>query len=117
MGLGIHHRSVSANDHSHPPQVAALSNGMGETVLEHPRFSAGNTSIPKSGGSKYGNIGAGFAPLIPSANPTAPELAAVVAAWPDLPPAVRAGIVAMVKAATPPTAPSGSASGASVSKT
>jgi hypothetical protein len=26
-------------------------------------------------------------------------LAAVVAAWPDLPPALRAGIVAMVKAA------------------
>jgi len=29
------------------------------------------------------------------------ELAAVVAAWPDLPPALQAGIVAMVKAATP----------------
>jgi hypothetical protein len=28
-----------------------------------------------------------------------PELAAVVAAWPSLPEAVRAGIVAMVKAA------------------
>ncbi|MFZ2874569.1 MAG: hypothetical protein WAZ94_08810 [Phycisphaerales bacterium] len=40
-----------------------------------------------------------------------PDLAAVVAAWSDLPPAVRAGIVAMVKAATPPTAPSGPAGG------
>ena len=29
-----------------------------------------------------------------------PDLAAVVKAWPDLPEAVRAGIVAMVKAAT-----------------
>jgi hypothetical protein len=44
------------------------------------------------------------------ATPTDPELAAVVAAWPDLPPAIRAGIVAMVKAAAstnPPTLPSG----------
>jgi hypothetical protein len=32
---------------------------------------------------------------------TDPDLAAVVAAWPELPPAVRAGILAMVKAASP----------------
>ncbi|QKK09289.1 MAG: hypothetical protein HND58_14740 [Planctomycetota bacterium] len=31
--------------------------------------------------------------------PADPDLAAVVAAWDDLPPAVRAGIVAMVSAA------------------
>jgi len=30
--------------------------------------------------------------------PADPELAAVVAAWPDLPPALREGIVAMVAA-------------------
>jgi hypothetical protein len=30
--------------------------------------------------------------------PTDPELEAVIAAWPDLPPAVKAGIVALVKA-------------------
>jgi hypothetical protein len=30
-----------------------------------------------------------------------PELAGIVASWPDLPPAIRAGIVAMVRAATP----------------
>ena len=35
---------------------------------------------------------------IPDA-PTDPELAAVVAAWPDLPPAIRAGVLALVKAA------------------
>jgi hypothetical protein len=32
---------------------------------------------------------------------TDPELAAVVATWPELPEAIRAGIVAMVKAARP----------------
>jgi hypothetical protein len=30
-----------------------------------------------------------------------PDLAAVVAAWPRLPEAIRAGIVAMIKAASP----------------
>ena len=35
----------------------------------------------------------------PKASPTDPDLAAVVAAWPTLPEALRAGIVAMVRAA------------------
>lgn len=35
--------------------------------------------------------------------PADPDLAAVVAAWPQLPPAIRAGVLALVKAATPPT--------------
>ncbi len=39
--------------------------------------------------------------ITPPAKPADPELAAVVAAWSDLPPAVRAGIVAMVRAAKP----------------
>lgn len=67
--------------------------------LEHPANPAGNTRVSDSGGSKSGNNGAGFGPLTPPAKPTDPELAAVVAAWTDLPPAVRAGIVAMVRAA------------------
>ena len=29
-----------------------------------------------------------------------PELAAVIAAWPELPPAIRAGIIAMIAAAS-----------------
>jgi hypothetical protein len=37
-----------------------------------------------------------------SAAPTDPDLAAVIAAWPTLPPAMRAGVVAMVKAAAEP---------------
>jgi hypothetical protein len=36
-----------------------------------------------------------------SAAPLDPDLAAVMAAWPALPEAVRAGIVAMVKASVP----------------
>ena len=39
--------------------------------------------------------------------PADPELAAVAAAWPDLPPALRAGIVALGRATTPTTPPSG----------
>ncbi len=46
---------------------------------------------------------------LPTPDPTDPDLARLVAVWADLPPAIRAGIVAMVKAttSTPPTAPSG----------
>jgi hypothetical protein len=76
---------------------------VGVTGLEHPANPKPNTPIPESGGSKSGNTGGGFGPPTPPATPpkpTDPELAAVVAAWPDLPPAIRAGIVAMVKAAT-----------------
>ena len=49
-----------------------------------------------------GAPGGDSAPQTPPANPAPPadpELAAVVAAWPDLPPAIRAGVVALVKAA------------------
>jgi hypothetical protein len=47
-----------------------------------------------------------FAPAAPIAAPAAErplptDLAAVVAAWPALPPAVRAGISAMVQASRP----------------
>ena len=40
----------------------------------------------------------GSAPNTPLPSPADPELAAVVAAWADLPPAVRAGVLAMVRA-------------------
>ncbi len=36
--------------------------------------------------------------------PDDPDLAAVVVAWPDLPDALRAGILAIIKAAAPPHA-------------
>ena len=73
------------------------------------RIPSGNAGIGDSGGSKSGNIRAGFGSPTPTptstpatpahpAKPTDPELAAIVAAWPNLPPAIRAGIAAMVTA-------------------
>jgi len=76
---------------------------MGRAGLEQPRNPSGKPHPPKEGGSKSGNTGAGSGPPTPPATPpepTDPELAAVAAAWPGLPPALRAGIAAMVKAAT-----------------
>jgi len=75
------------------------------------QFSSGKTLVSDSGGSKSGNNGAGFGPPTPPptppATPTDPELAAVFAAWADLPPAIRAGVVALVRAGTPTMAPNG----------
>lgn len=82
---------------------------MGDTGPELPRFPAGKSGVAESGGNKSGNTGARFGDSAGVAKPTDPELAAVVAVWFDLPPALRAGIVAMVKAATSTTPPSGPA--------
>lgn len=88
--------------------------------LEHLRFPSGNAGNSESGGSKSGNKEADSVQPIPPvasqteprdttrATPTDPELAAVVAAWPALPPAIRAGVVALVRAAaTAPPSPHG----------
>jgi len=77
---------------------------MGATGFEPTPDSPRKTQKPESGGSKSGNKGAGFGAPTPPATPTRPtdpELVAVVAAWPDLPPAIRAGVLALVKAAYP----------------
>jgi hypothetical protein len=82
--------------------------------FEPQRFPTGITAVHKSGGSKSGNKGVGFgsptAPATPATGtpPADLGLAVVVAAWPDMPEALRAGITAMVKAAlllSPPAAP------------
>jgi hypothetical protein len=72
--------------------------------------SSGKTALPETRGIKSGNIPGDeqhhdarppadppppTMPLIPAD----PDLAAVVRAWPDLPPAIRAGMVAIVRAA------------------
>lgn len=77
------------------------STGMGDTGPELPPNPAGNPGGRPTGGSNSGNKAGGFGVPTPPAKPTDPELAAVVSAWPVLPLAVRAGIVAMVRAAGP----------------
>lgn len=95
------------------PCDAVETGPMGRAGLEHPPESPGNKGVSLSGGAKCGALPGDSDPNPTPATPTDPELAAVVAAWPDLPPAIRAGVLALVKAATPPTAPSGTAGGAS----
>jgi hypothetical protein len=55
-----------------------------------------------SGGSNSGNNGAETGAASPPATPADPELTALIAAWPHLPPALKAGIAAMVTAASGP---------------
>lgn len=70
--------------------------------LERPRDSAGKTPIPKAGGIKSGNNraegGSKVSPAAP-AKTADPDLSAIIAAWPTLPAAIRAGVLALVKAA------------------
>ncbi len=73
---------------------------MGATGLELRRFPSENTEVPASGGSKSGNKDAPSGGSPGAVKPADPDLARVVAAWATLPPAIKAGIVALVKAAT-----------------
>ena len=59
---------------------------------EHPAQNPGNTPLSELGGAESG---AQAAPHPPNGS----ELHALINAWPTLPPAIRAGILAMVKAA------------------
>lgn len=77
---------------------------MGATGLEPSRDSGEKAGGSLSGGNKSGNkqadsgAPAHLPPTPVPAKPTDPELAAVVAAWPGLPPAIRAGVIALVNA-------------------
>jgi hypothetical protein len=93
-------------------QIGVRIREMGDGGLELPGFPAGKSEVAGSGGNKSGNTGARIGDSAGVATPSDPELAAVVAAWPDLPPGIRAGVLALVKAVThttPPTPPSGPA--------
>ena len=68
-------------------------NEMGGEGTELPAIPSGNTHDAPAGGSNSGNTRPGSDPL------TDPELARVVEAWPGLPTALRAGILAVVAAA------------------
>lgn len=79
---------------------------MGDTGFEHPAYLSGKSHVRSSGGNNSGNKRTETGPQTPPAPPAAmhipptdPELTGVIVAWADLPPAVRAGIVAMVQAA------------------
>ena len=85
------------------PRFPGAFNEVPPEGLEQSRFPSGNAGVGESGGSKSGNKEAGFGPPTPPATPpkpTDPELLAVVAAWPDLPLAIRAGVMALVGATT-----------------
>ena len=73
---------------SHGVQVAR----MGGTGLERPAKPLRKQAIAETGGAESGALGGEF-------DPVDPDLAAVIEAWPKLPEAVRAGILAMVRAA------------------
>ncbi len=64
---------------------------VGGTGLEPPPKSSGFPGYLPEGGAESGAIGAQNGPIDP-------ELAEVVRAWPTLPPVVKGGIMAMVRA-------------------
>jgi hypothetical protein len=66
------------------------------TGCEHPADSAGKSGISQQGGTESGPLGGDLASI---RQPADSDLAAVVEAWPDLPAAIRAGILAMIQAA------------------
>ena len=72
---------------------------MGRAGLEHPLTFPSNSPISGSRGIKSGNTGADSVPEPSAAMTPDPDLMAVAAAWASLPPAIRAGIVAMVAVA------------------
>ena len=100
MNQGVWVRSGSACDSVGARKTPAEAGVMPPEGLERTRFPSGFASVAVSGGSKSGNNGAGPVPATPPTL-TDPDLAAVLAAWPDMSAALRAGIVAMVRAATP----------------
>jgi hypothetical protein len=71
---------------------------MGDTGLEDTAKSSGNTHDSLAGGNNSGNKGETSPPSTSGATPFDPDLAALITAWPTVTPAVRAGILAMVKA-------------------
>jgi len=65
--------------------------------FEQSKKPTANSPVSESGGNKSGNTGPDSGPKVLPPTPTDPELAAVLAAWPTLPPAIRAGMLAMVR--------------------
>jgi len=70
---------------------------MGAVGFEHPSEMPDKQRIPADRGTESGTLGDGAAS---NRQPADPDLADVVKAWPDLPAAVKAGILAMIRAAS-----------------
>lgn len=68
---------------------------MGDEGLESNPKSSRNDRVGNQGGAESGALGAREAPLDP-------QLAAVARAWPTLPEPIKAGILAMIRAAGGP---------------
>ena len=77
------------------------NDSMGEEGLEPSPFPSGKSGVSESGGSKSGNKDAPFGDSAGVVKPTDPELAAVVAAWPTLPLAIRTAILALLDSTQP----------------
>lgn len=71
---------------------------LGEAGLEQCAETLGNSSGSGASAAESGASDAENGPNPADHEPTDPELAAVVAAWPTLPEAVRVGILAIVMA-------------------
>ena len=71
---------------------ARHAKAMGHEGVEPPPENTDKTGVLNQSGAESGALDAQKAEL-------SPELAAVVEAWPKLPPAIRAGILAMIRAA------------------
>jgi hypothetical protein len=69
---------------------------VGAVGFEHPSDYTGNPLIGDKSGTDSGTLAPAPAPSLP------PDLAELLNAWPTLPPAIKAGIAAMIGAATIP---------------
>jgi hypothetical protein len=77
-------------------KIRLLSEPMGAAGSEPPRDSLGKSAITSDNGTNSGTLGDESTSNRQSADS---DLADVVSAWPHLAPEVKAGIMAMVKAA------------------
>jgi len=75
---------------------------MGRPGPEHSQDSGENKGGSEAGGSKSGNNRAPNGDSAGLAMPTDPDLSRVVAAWPNLPVAIRAAMLALIGAGSKP---------------
>ncbi len=75
---------------------------IGRPGLEHSQDSGENKGLSEAGGSKSGNKGERIGDSVGVIKPADPALAAVVAAWPTLPAAIKAAMLALVNAGDKP---------------